>query len=363
MDTGLTLTTDMILVLALLVFTLVMLVLDWVRADIVALLVVVTIGITGLMPVDQLFDGFAGNAVISLIAIMIMGAGLDRTGVLAKAASLILRVAGGAESRLGVAVNTTVGALSSVIQSQALAALFLPVVSRVSARTGVPLKRLLLPMAFSILAGTNMTLVSNSPLILLNDLIANADRNLPPGAQTIEPFSLFAITPVGIALLLVGIAYLAIFGRRLLPQGEDKQSVTPGRTESYFAEVYGIEGEVLELTVTAESPLVGMSIGEAEQLHDAPLILAMKNGSDARLAPPADQMIWVGTNLGVLGRRDAVSDFAANQLCRLAPRLRNLADMFNPSRAGISEAVIPPTSRMIKQTIGELHLRKRQGIS
>ncbi|MGH8324972.1 MAG: SLC13 family permease, partial [Steroidobacteraceae bacterium] len=207
MNPGLVLTNDMMLVLGLLAFTVLMLVLEWIRGDLVALLVVVVIGITRLIPVEQLFEGFAGNAVISLIAVMIMGAGLDRTGVLNKAASFILRLAGGVESRLGLLINTMAGALSSVIQSQALAALFLPVTSRVSARTGVPLSRLLLPMAFCILAGTNMTMISNSPLILLNDLIASANRNLPPGAQTIEPFSLFAIAPIGLALLLAGLTY------------------------------------------------------------------------------------------------------------------------------------------------------------
>lgn len=362
-STDLSLTPDMMLVLALVVFTMAMLVLEWIRSDIVALLVVVVIGITGLMPVERLFDGFAGNAVISLIAIMIMGAGLDRTGVLAKTASLILRVAGGKESRLAIAVTSTVGALSSIIQSQALAALFVPVVSRVSARTGVPLRRLLLPMGFAILAGTNMTLVSNSPLILLNDLISNANRNLPPGAQTVDTFNLFAITPVGIALLLTGILYFAILGRRILPVSEESQSVTPGRTESYFAQVYGIRGDPAELTVTSESPLVGMSVGEAEQMHGAPLILAIKNGNEARMSPPADEMIWVGTVLGVLGSREMVNDFAANQLCRVSTRMRQLGDLFNPSRAGISEAVVPPSSRLIKQTIGDLHLRKRLGIS
>lgn len=359
----LALTPEMTLVLALLAFTMMMLVLEWVRADIIALLLVVVIGVTGLLPVDQLFEGFAGNAVISLIAIMIMGAGLDRTGALARTASVILRIAGGVESRLAIAVNSTVGALSSVIQSQALAALFVPVVSRISARTGVPLKRLLLPMGFSILAGTNMTLISNSPLILLNDLISSANRNLPPGAQTVETFSLFAITPVGIALLLAGVTYFALFGRRLLPATEDKQSVTPGRTESYFAETYGIAGDPAELTVTAESPLVGMSVAEVEQLHGAPLILALKTGNDARMAPPGDHMIWVGSVLGVLGPREDVADFAANQLCRLSPRMRQMGDLFNPTRAGISEAVVPPSSRFIKQTIGDLRLRKRHGIS
>ncbi|MBS0570991.1 MAG: SLC13 family permease [Proteobacteria bacterium] len=363
MNSGLVLSHDMMLVLVLVAFTMLMLVLEWVRADVVALLVVVVIGITRLIPVEQLFDGFAGNAVISLIAVMIMGAGLDRTGVLNKAASFILRLAGGVETRLGLLINGMAGALSSVIQSQALATLFLPVVSRVSARTGVPLGRLLLPMAFCILCGTNMTLISNSPLILLNDLIASANRNLPPGAQTIEPFSLFAITPIGIPLLLAGLAYFAFFSRKLLPAEDDGQSVTPGRTETYFAETYGIDGDVAELTVTAESPLVGMSIAEAEGLRGAPLMLAIKNGDETRLSPPADTMIWVGTVLGVLGKREQVNDFANLNLLRTHARLNVFRDMFNPNRAGIAEAVVPPTSRFVKQEVGELRLRKRFGIS
>jgi di/tricarboxylate transporter len=338
-------------------------VLEWIRADLIALLVIVVIGITRLMPVEQLFDGFAGNAVISLLGVMIMGAGLDRTGVLNKAASFLLRLSGGIETRLQVLINAMVGSLSAIMQSQALATLFLPVASRVSARTGVPLGRLLMPMAFCILAGTNITMISNSPLILLNDLIASANRTLPQGAHTIEPFSLFAIAPVGIPLLLVGLGYFALFTRRLLPLDEESQNVTPGRTETYFAETYGIDGEVFELTVTAESPLVGMSIAEAEALRGAPLILAIKNGDEVRLAPPADTMIWVGTILGALGKREQVGDFANLNLLRAQTRLRNFRDMFNPTRAGIAEAVIPPNSQFVKQAVADLRLRKRFGIS
>lgn len=364
MDAGLTLTTNMILVFALLAFTVSMLVLEWIRADLVALLVIVVIGITRLMPVEQLFDGFAGNAVISLIAVMIMGAGLDRTGVLGKAASFILRLAGGVEARVSVLVNAMVGCLSGVIQSQALSALFLPVVSRLSARTGIPLKRLLLPMACMILCGTNVTMISNSPLILLNDLIASANRNLPPGAQTIQSFGLFAIAPAGIPLLLAGLAFFALFTRRLFPSDdEDRQKVTPGRTETYFAETYGIDGDVVELIVTTDSPLVGMSVNEVEQLRNAPLILALKTGNEARLAPPGDQMIWVGSVLGVLGKRETVAEFANTQLCRVSSRLRNFGELFNPTRAGISEVVVPPNSRWIKQAVGSLRMRKTYGIS
>ncbi|TNY25529.1 SLC13 family permease [Fulvimonas soli] len=354
----------MILVLGLVGFTMLMLVLEWIRADMVALLVVVVIGLTGLIPSDRVFNGFAGNAVIAIIAIMIMGAGLDRAGVLALTANFVMRMARGVESRLGVVINSVTSLFSAVIPSQALAALMIPVTSRLSARTGVPLSRLLLPMAFCILTATNTTLIANSPLIVLNDLIASANANLPPGAHTIPKFGLFSVTPVGLALAVLGVLFFYLFGKKLLPEREDERlKVTPGRTESYFADTYGIVGETAELTVTAESPLVGMSIGEVEQLHGAPLILAIKSGNDARMAPPADQVIWVGSVLGVLGPREQVAQFANNQLCRVSPRMRQLGELFNPSRAGISEAVIPPSSRFIKQTLSDLRLRKRYGIS
>ena len=361
---GLTLTPDMILVLGLVLFTMLMLVLEWIRADMVALLVVVTIGLTGLIPSDRVFNGFAGNAVIAIIAIMIMGEGLDRAGVLNLTARFVMRVAGGVETRLGLVINMVASLFSAIIPSQALAALMIPVSSRLSARTGVPLSRLLLPMAFCILTATNTTLIANSPLIVLNDLIASANANLLPGAHTIPKFGLFSVTPVGLTLAVVGVLYFYFFGRKLLPGREDERlKVTPGRTESYFAETYGIGGESAELTVTAESPLVGMSIGEVEQLHDSPLILAIKSGNDARMAPPVDHVIWVGSVLGVLGPRDQLAEFANNQLCRLSTRMRQLGELFNPTRAGISEVVIPPSSRFIKQTIGDLRLRKRFGIS
>lgn len=361
---GLSLTPEMIMVLGLVVFTMAMLVLEWIRADMVALLVVVAIGLTGLIPSDRVFNGFAGNAVIAIIAIMIMGEGLDRAGVLNLTARFVMRMARGVESRLGVVINLVASLFSAVIPSQALAALMIPVSSRLSARTGVPLSRLLLPMAFCILTATNTTLIANSPLIVLNDLIASTNLNLPPGAHTIPKFGLFSVTPVGLALAAVGVLYFYLFGRKLLPGHEDERlKVTPGRTESYFAETYGIGGETAELTVTAESPLVGMSIMEAEQLHDAPLILAIKSGNDSRMAPPADHVIWVGSVLGVLGPREQLQQFANNQLCRLSTRMRQLGELFNPTRAGISEVVIPPVSRFIKQTVGELRLRKRFGIS
>ena len=295
-------------------------------------------------------------------ATMILGAGLDRTGALNRLAGWLLRRAHGVEQRLLLLTSAVAGLNSSIMQNPSVMALYLPVASRLASRTGLPLSRMLLPIAVAIVMGGTLTMVGNSPLILLNDLLVSANANLPSGVATLEPLRMFAPLPIGLTLLGVALLYFHLFGDRLLREDGDK-GVTPARTQSYFAQAYGIEGDVYELTVAADSPLVGMSLGEAEALHGAPLVLALKSGNESRLAPPADTRIWVGSVLGVMGARQGIADFAQNNFLRLSSRLRHFGDLFNPSRAGISEAVVPPTSKFLGKTAGDLQLRKQKGIS
>jgi len=363
METALTLTTDMKLVLGLVVFMMAMFLFERIRADVVALVVLMLLGLTRLVAPDRLFTGFSSNAVISVIATMILGAGLDRTGALNRLAGWLLRRAHGMEKRLLLYTTAIAGLNSPLMQSPAVMALYMPVASRLSSRTGLPLSRFLLPIAAAIIMGSSLTMVGSSPLIMLNDLLISANGNLPSGVATLQPLKMFAPLPIGIALLAVCLAYFHFFGDKLLEDAGDESGVTPARTQSYFAKTYGIEGDVYELMVTADSPLVGMSVGEAEALHGAPLLLALKTGNESRLAPPADARIWVGSVLGAMGPKQQVTDFSQNNFLRMATRLREFGDLFNPSRAGISEAVVPPTSRFIGKTIAELQLRKQQGIS
>ncbi|MDT8319012.1 MAG: SLC13 family permease [Xanthomonadales bacterium] len=363
METGLTLTGDMVLVLIVLIATMGLFVSEVVRVDVAAILVMVTIGLLGLVPAADMFSGFASNAVISIIAVMILGAGLDRTGVMTVVAAYILKLGGTTESRIVSLISGTVGVISGMMQNVGATALFMPVMSRISTRTQIPLARLLMPMGTCAILGGTLTMVGSSPLILLNDLIENANKALPPGVETLETFHLFDVTPVGIALLISGILYFLIAGRFFMPETREKATGAPARTDSYFADVYGIEGDLFELLVTVDSPLVGMTIRDAEQMEDAPILLAIRNTDEPRLAPPSDEMIWVGTILGVMGTRDLVGRFALQNQCRVQPRLRTFGGLFNPSRAGISEVVIPPGSRLVGQTVGAARLRTRYGIS
>ena len=362
METTLTLTTDMELVLGLVFFTMVMFLFERIRADVVALVVLVVLGLTGLVPREDLFGGFAGNAVMSIIATMVLGAGLDRTGALNRLSGWLLRRAQGVESRLLLLTSAMAGLTSSVMQNPAVMSLFLPVASRLSSRTGLTLSRMLLPLVAAIVMGGGLTMVGNSPLILLNDLLVAANANLPSGAATLEPLNMFAPLPIGLALLAASLAYFHFFGDKLMRE-DDGDAVTPARTQSYFSRAYGIEGDVFELTVTADSPLVGMTVHDTEAIHGAPLLLALRTGDESRLSPPGDTRLWVGSVLGMMGPRESVADFAQNHMLRLSTRLRVFGDLFNPSRAGISEAVVPPTSGFIGKTSTDLRLRKQYGLS
>jgi len=361
MDTTLALTTDMKIVLGLVILTMGLFVFQRVRADLVALVVLVVLGLTGLVGPEMLWGGFSSNAVISVIATMILGLGLDRTGALHRLAGWLLRRAKNKPQRLLLLTSMIAGLNSSLMQNPAVMALYLPVVSRLSTRTGIALSRLLLPVGIAIVMGGSLTMVGSSPLMLFNDLLTAANANLPSGAATLESLAMFAPLPIGIVLLAMSLAWF-YYRNQQAPDTLDDSPATPAQTQNYFAQTYGIEGELFELTITADSPLVGMSFGEAERLHNAPLLLALRTDNDSRLAPSGSTRLWVGSVLGVMGPQQQVADFAQNQFLRMRSRQRAFADLFNPSRAGISEAVVPPTSSFIGKTAVELKLRGQQRI-
>ncbi|HHW4683683.1 MAG TPA: SLC13 family permease, partial [Xylella sp.] len=321
--------------------------------------------ITGLIAPEELFGGFSGNAVMSIIATAILGAGLERTGALNRLATWLMRRSEGSERRLLLITMVVAGLNSPLMQNTSVMALYMPVAARLAARTRLTLQRLLLPIAAMIVMGGALTMVGNSPLILLNDLLQSANNNLPSGIATIEPLRMFAPLPIGVALLAAALLYFSFYGNRKLIQEERlaNDEVTMVPHESYFSRTYGIDTDVFELVVGVESPLVGMTLGEAETMHGAPLLLALKTGNDTRLGPPADMRICAGSVLGAMGASQQVADFAKNQLLHVSSRLRHLADLFNPACAGICEVVIPPNSRFIDKTSTELRLRKQMGIS
>ncbi|HSH41089.1 MAG TPA: SLC13 family permease, partial [Arenicellales bacterium] len=360
------LTNEMIAVLAILGLTIFLFAFEIVRVDVAAVLILVILGLSSLVPgyeglIDQeeLFDGFASNAVISIIAVMIIGAGLDKTGVMSRVAGKILRYAGRTEQRIIPTVSAAAAAVSSFMQNVAAAALFLPVVTRISRRTQIPLSRLVMPMGFATILGGTVTMVGSSPLILLNDLIETSNRNLPADVEPMQTFHLFAVTPVGLALVVVGIAYFALSGRYMLPRIKEK--VAGADNLQHFRDLYGIEGQIYELRVTPDSDLVDIQLRDIEERGRAGWILAVRTGKEIHLVPGRDTWIRAGSELAIMGSKKEVELYAERHGLALKPEIESFSEYLSVTSAGIAEVVIPPDSELINKTVGEVEFRKRFG--
>lgn len=364
-------------VTAILLLTIYLFAFEIVEVDVAAVTVMVVLGLTGLFAsymglsaplVDpkNLFNGFAGNAVMSIVAVMIIGNGLDKTGLMTKVASFILKVGGNTESRVIPIVSGTVGIISSFMQNVGAAALFLPVVSRISARTGLPMSRLLMPMGFTAILGGTVTMVGSSPLILLNDLILTSNSALPKNVTPMETFSIFSVTPIGLALVATGILYFVIAGRFVLPKNKAETSATTGSAMDYFKELYNLDYDLNEIIVPAESKLIGHSLEDIEHKYKIRIIAIRRGTDDLRIGAGGvarDSTIEAEAVLGIIGSPYAIQVFVDSFGLKLRKELVNFTEALSSAKAGIAEIVIPPSSSLVGKSARDVWMRKTYGLS
>ncbi len=364
-----TLTTEMMVVLALLCFTVFLFVSEIVRVDLAAVLVMVLLGGMSYLPglgnlanPNELFTGFSSNAVISIIAVMIIGAGLDKTGLMNKLAVTILKWGGVTEARIVVIISGTVGVISSFMQNVGAAALFLPVVGRISARTGLPLSRLLMPMGFCAILGGTMTMVGSSPLILLNDLIATSNAELPGGSR-MEGFALFAPLPIGAALIVTGIVYFVVLGRWILPANTERDAAASGQSMSeYLKRTYGLKADLVEVIVPEGNILVGETLEDIMDAHHLYIVGTYYAGQKV-IAPRITTEILTPCRLAVLGRKKVIRDICEIYGLEVRPSMEHFAEDFAPDKAGVAEIVVTPGASVIGKTAKELRFRQSYGMS
>lgn len=353
---------DMLIVMAILAVAVYLFAFEVFRVDVAGIVVMVALGLSGIVSHEKLFDGFASNAVISIIAVMILGAGLEKTGLVGRIAGTILKFGGSTEKRVIPIVSGTVGIISGFLQNVGATALFLPVVSRISMRTGIPLSRLVMPMGFCAILGGTLTMVGSSPLILLNDLIATSNRSLPASVPQMPTLGMFAVTPIGIALVVTGVVYFILAGKRVLPSVRGT-SPEPGVTSRHLERVYGIRADIFEARLPLDSPLAGKMIMEAEAQPNAPYIVGILDGTQLNLEPPGDDVIPVGAVLALMGSEDSVREFCRRNRLQRRRELEGFIEILSPSRSGVSEIVLPPGSSLIRKTILEIEFRKNYGTS
>ncbi len=360
--------------MAILLLTVYLFAFEVVSVDVAAIVIMVLIGLTalfapimglekGLVPSEHLFDGFASNAVISIIAVMILGAGLDRTGIMNKVAAGILKIGGKTEKSIIPIISGTVAVISAFMQNVGASALFLPVVNRISNRSGIPMSRLLMPMGFCAILGGTMTMIGSSPLILLNDLIITSNQHLP-AEQQMHTWGLFSVTPIGIALIIVGILYFIIAGRYVLPAVEDGE-ITHESTLEYLKAQYDIDLKVAEVALTHNSPLIGRNLLDVEKEHNI-RIIAMKDGKYVLAGTESlsrDTTLKKGQILGIVGLPSREDTFISTTSLLAHQGTPTFGDLLSDKKSGIAEIVIPARSSLVGQSAIDVWMRKRYGIS
>ena len=341
-----------------------------VRVDVASMSIMMLLGLMGLVPGvpvlvpgDQLFRGFASNAVISIVAVVILGKALDKAGLLNRLASLILRVGGQTERRIIPLISGTVGIVSGFMQNIGAAALFMNVIKNIALRTELPVSRLLMPMAFCAILGGTLTLIGSSPLIILNDLIAASNGLLPEGVAPMRNFRMFDFFPVGLALIGTGILYFVLLGPVVLP-AVDADRHPGASTVDYFRRLYGLEGDIFEAHVSQGSWLIGKTVGEVEdQLGYRIAVLGLYQNRDLRIAPAIDVVIEAEADLGLLGNRTDIESACRNLNLQISRKLKYFSETLSVSNAGISEVVIPPRSQIIGKTLLDIRMRKTHNAS
>jgi len=363
-------------VTAILLLTIYMFAFEIVEVDVAAICIMVLLGLSslfapvmglekGLVDTKHLFDGFSSNAVVSIIAVMIIGAGLDKTGIMSRVAAYILKVGGTEEKRIIPIISSTVAIISSFMQNVGAAALFIPVVSRISARSGLPMSRLLMPMGFCAILGGTVTMVGSSPLILLNDLILTSNTALPADQQ-MGTMGLFSVTPIGLVLVASGVLYFMLAGRMVLPTTESESSPSGSDAMEYFHRLYGIEPDLFEVVVQDQSELVGRLLGEIESTYSVRAIGVKRSGQASLVGPGSlayDTSIEAGMVLGIVASRIHIETFVHKYDLKLRSELRTFVESLSATKAGIAEVVIPPGSDLIGKNARDVWLRKTYGLS
>jgi di/tricarboxylate transporter len=334
---------------------------EWVRVDVVGILMMVSLPELGLLRAEDAFRGISSNAVIAIIGVMIISYGLNRAGLVSRLIQPLLGFVGKSSSRLVVIFSGLISVISSVMQNTGAAVLFLPVIHLVAShRLKIHISRVLMPIGMAAILGGTLTMIGTSPLILLNDI-------LPPG---MPKFSFLELTPIGLGLVIGGIAYLSTFGMRMLAGS------TASRTDSLTDSHRSAEDSILssyplikgpyEIIVPRDYQPGGgpQDVVGIRQRFLVNIVASARDEGTQNMTPFPNDIIQADSVLCVYGPEDGVGNFVRNYGLVLGKEPRCFKNTtFNPAVAGIVEAVVSPRSSLVGQTIKEIRFRETFGVN
>lgn len=345
----------LILTFAILLGAVVLLLSDRLRADVVALLVVLALGVGGVLNPREAFSGFASSAVVTIVAIFVVTEGLRVTGLSERAGELLERVAGTGERRLVIVIMLAGAGLSMVMNNIAAAAILLPAVSGLARRNHISLGQLLMPLAFSTLLGGMATLFTTANIIVSGVL----------RGQDFAGYGVLDFLPVGIPIIMAGIAYMVLWGRRLLPEPSPLTAAERESAEQQaLIDVYRLDERLFRARVPAGSPLVGQSLAQSDLRRAAAVnVVGLDRQGRLTAAPAPGEILVAGDILFLEGKISEFKERSVAGRLELLPAAEWQNVHLETETVVIVEAVLAPRSTLLGQTLRAARFRDKYGMN
>jgi di/tricarboxylate transporter len=324
-----------------------------VRSDLIALLILVTLPLVGVVSFEEALSGFSRSVVITIIGLFIITQGLEDTGIVQWVANRLKQIGGGSEVRLILLFMAAGAALSLVMNNIAAGAVLLPAAVQVGRDSKVAPSKLLLPLSFGTLVGGMATYFTTANIILSSILRDQGQERL----------SMLDFFPTGSVIVLAGFVFMAVIGRKLLPTRESVgQSATPYPLTPDLYEAYQLDERLWELCVPPHSKLAGTQLKLSRIGQELGItVVGIGRGRHMILNPVPAEVINPNDRLLVLGREERVKQLVdwglevVHENGHRLPQYDNSIDL--------TEVLIPPRSSVVGKTLSELQLRNRYGLT
>jgi len=327
---------------------------EFLRLDLVALLVVLALMLSKVLTPGEAVAGFGDPLILLIAGLFVVGEGLFRTGLAFRLSNWVTEVAGTSETRLLVMLMLVVACLSAFMNSTGTVAIFIPVAINLAAKVGSSPSRLLMPISIASLIGGMLTLIGTPPnLVVTTELTRN----------NLAPFGFFDFTPIGLLILAVGVGYMVLGGRKLLPRDTgEKEGGHTRLSLRDLMEAYELSDQIHYLRIEGNSPLVNQTLAQA-QVRSRFEVTVVGLERQNRIMPVKAQIEFrYGDNIFVVGAAAQVESLArAEALTPLA--IGDKQKKMVPQELGLVEVLLSPRSKLIGSTLAKSRFRERYGLT
>lgn len=346
---------EVALVFLILFVTVILFMSDKLALDLVGLMALLALYLSGLVTINEALAGFSNPVVVTLAALFVVGGALFRTGVAASLGDWLSQKGGSNPTRLIALTMILSALLSAFMSSTGTVAILIPAVLGVSQSTRIPVQRLLMPLSAGCLIGGMLTLVGTAPNLVVQEALMEAG---------LERFNFFSFTPMGLIILGVSIVYMNFVGPRLLKGKVDKNSEETNLTTHQLAGEYDLKHHLRRLRILEESPLVGRCLrdsGLREDFHLNLLGFQQEKEVDPLHQAVADHTLRPGQILYLHGEEQDLEKVVRDLSLEQLPDLQSYTDV--NARGGLAEVLLTPRSGLLGRTLTTSRFQDRYRVN